>query len=228
MQAIRKEELFKAPGVAETLDWAAALVELDAVALDPALVSDTLGVLLKYQDDIQKMQGSQGEGAPRRRPRRSAGGGMTGRERKPSPPQGGEGRAAPALLPRTSPISRARCVPPDCRSGPGAVLDALAAVEAARIGTRDDFYWTLHAVFVKRHEHSILFDQAFRIFWRRRATLEQLLGQMLPARRARRPRSRSPAPPASPTRSTRRGARRGSRGRRSSSPPASPCRTERC
>jgi MoxR-like ATPase len=57
-QAIRKEDLFKAPGVAETLDWASALVELDAVALDPALVSDTLGVLLKYQDDIQKMQGS--------------------------------------------------------------------------------------------------------------------------------------------------------------------------
>jgi MoxR-like ATPase len=58
VQAIRKEELFKAPGVAETLDWASALVELDAVALDPSLVSDTLGVLLKYQDDIQKMQGS--------------------------------------------------------------------------------------------------------------------------------------------------------------------------
>jgi MoxR-like ATPase len=58
VQAIRKEDVFKAPGVAETLDWAAALVELDAVALDPALVSDTLGVLLKYQDDIQKMQGS--------------------------------------------------------------------------------------------------------------------------------------------------------------------------
>jgi MoxR-like ATPase len=58
VQAIRKEELFKAPGVAETLDWAAALVELDAVALEPALVSDTLGVLLKYQDDIQKVQGT--------------------------------------------------------------------------------------------------------------------------------------------------------------------------
>jgi uncharacterized protein with von Willebrand factor type A (vWA) domain len=60
------------------------------------------------------------------------------------------------------------------------VLEALAAVEAARIGTRQDFYWTLHAVFVKRHEHALLFDQAFRIFWRRRATLEQLLGQMSP------------------------------------------------
>jgi MoxR-like ATPase len=58
VQAIRKEELFKAPGVAETLDWASALVELDAVALDPGIVSDTLGALLKYQDDIQAMQGS--------------------------------------------------------------------------------------------------------------------------------------------------------------------------
>ena len=47
------------PGVAETLDWATALVELDAVALDPKEVTDTLGVLLKYQDDIQKMQGSE-------------------------------------------------------------------------------------------------------------------------------------------------------------------------
>ncbi|MFL5214239.1 MAG: AAA family ATPase, partial [Microvirga sp.] len=63
VQAIRKEDLFKSPGVAETLDWASALVELDAVALDPALVSDTLGVLLKYQDDIQKMQGSKAKAA---------------------------------------------------------------------------------------------------------------------------------------------------------------------
>jgi MoxR-like ATPase len=58
VQAIRKQDLFKAPGVAETLDWASALTELDAVALDPAVVSDTLGVLLKYQDDIGKIQGA--------------------------------------------------------------------------------------------------------------------------------------------------------------------------
>ena len=58
VQRLRKEDLFKTPGVAETLDWASALTELDAVALDPALISDTLGVLLKYQDDIAKMQGS--------------------------------------------------------------------------------------------------------------------------------------------------------------------------
>ncbi len=64
--------------------------------------------------------------------------------------------------------------------GPGAVLDAITAVEAIRIGTRDEFYWTLHAIFVKRHEHSILFDQAFMIFWRRRALIEKLIAQMSP------------------------------------------------
>src|SRR6187399_2028356 len=58
VQALRKEDLFKSPGVAETLDWATALAELDAVALDPATVSDTLGVLLKYQDDIARIEGS--------------------------------------------------------------------------------------------------------------------------------------------------------------------------
>src|SRR3981081_519987 len=58
VQALRKEDLFKAPGVAETLDWASALAELDVVALDPATVSDTLGVLLKYQDDIARLEGN--------------------------------------------------------------------------------------------------------------------------------------------------------------------------
>jgi MoxR-like ATPase len=58
VQALRKEDLFKSPGVAETLDWATALAELDVVALDPATVSDTLGVLLKYQDDIARIEGT--------------------------------------------------------------------------------------------------------------------------------------------------------------------------
>jgi hypothetical protein len=58
VQGLRKQDLFKAPGVAETLDWAGALCELDVTALDPATVSDTLGVLLKYQDDIARLEGS--------------------------------------------------------------------------------------------------------------------------------------------------------------------------
>src|SRR2546423_12514521 len=58
VQTLRKQDLFKAPGVAETLDWASALAELDVVALDPATVSDTPGVLLKYQDDIARLEGT--------------------------------------------------------------------------------------------------------------------------------------------------------------------------
>src|SRR5215831_20821858 len=64
--------------------------------------------------------------------------------------------------------------------GTGAVLDALEALSVANVGTRADFYWTLHAVFVKRHEHAILFDQAFRIFFRKRGYIEKLIASMLP------------------------------------------------
>jgi uncharacterized protein with von Willebrand factor type A (vWA) domain len=64
--------------------------------------------------------------------------------------------------------------------GPGAVLDALNALKAAGVGTREDFYWTLHAVFVKRHEHSLLFDQAFRLFFRKRGFIEQLMAMLMP------------------------------------------------
>jgi uncharacterized protein with von Willebrand factor type A (vWA) domain len=80
--------------------------------------------------------------------------------------------------------------------GPGAVLDALAAVTAAGVGTRDDFYWTLHAMFVKRREHSVLFDQAFRIFFRRRGYLDRLLAVMSPQ-------APGPAPQAKPEASQR-------------------------
>ena len=59
VQALRGGDLFKAPGVAETLDWVTALTELDALSLDPQTVNDTLGVLLKYQDDISRMQGTE-------------------------------------------------------------------------------------------------------------------------------------------------------------------------
>jgi uncharacterized protein with von Willebrand factor type A (vWA) domain len=64
--------------------------------------------------------------------------------------------------------------------GPGAVLDALQALQVAHVGKRDDFYWTLHAVFVNRHEHTVLFDQAFRIFFRRRGLLDKMIAAMLP------------------------------------------------
>jgi MoxR-like ATPase len=62
VQKLRKtQDLFKLPGVAETIDWAHALSQLDVLALTPEAINDTLGVLLKYQDDIAKIQGSEAE-----------------------------------------------------------------------------------------------------------------------------------------------------------------------
>lgn len=57
IQELRQVDLYKVPGVAETLDWTAALVALDQTALDPTVVDDTLGVILKYQDDVEKVRG---------------------------------------------------------------------------------------------------------------------------------------------------------------------------
>src|SRR5512145_1800777 len=59
VQRLRGMDLFKAPGVAETIDWSRALVELDRIALDAQIIDDTLGALLKYQDDIARVQGSE-------------------------------------------------------------------------------------------------------------------------------------------------------------------------
>ena len=59
VQQLREMDLFKQPGVAETIDWAHALTQLDCMSLDPEMVNDTLGTLLKYQDDIAKIEGSE-------------------------------------------------------------------------------------------------------------------------------------------------------------------------
>jgi MoxR-like ATPase len=59
VQKLRTEDLFKRPGVAETIDWAKCLLALDVIELSPEVIADTLGAILKYQDDIQKLQGSE-------------------------------------------------------------------------------------------------------------------------------------------------------------------------
>ncbi|MBI3453170.1 MAG: VWA domain-containing protein [Rhodospirillales bacterium] len=64
--------------------------------------------------------------------------------------------------------------------GPGRVLDAVRAVEAAGIADRGDFYWTLHAVFVNRRDQREIFDQAFRLFWRDPQLLERMMSLLLP------------------------------------------------
>jgi uncharacterized protein with von Willebrand factor type A (vWA) domain len=67
------------------------------------------------------------------------------------------------------------------RLGPGAALDAVDAVEAAGAARREDFYWTLHATLIKRHEDDPVFQEAFRLFWRRRDANEAIMAAMLPA-----------------------------------------------
>ena len=59
VQRLRTEDIFKRPGVAETIDWAKCLLALDVIALSPQVISDTLGAILKYQDDIARLQGSE-------------------------------------------------------------------------------------------------------------------------------------------------------------------------
>lgn len=64
--------------------------------------------------------------------------------------------------------------------GPAAVVDAIRAVETAGIGSKEDFYWTLHAVLVKRRDHHVIFDEAFELFWKSRGLLDKLLEILSP------------------------------------------------
>ena len=64
--------------------------------------------------------------------------------------------------------------------GPGKIIDAMRAVETAGISSRDDFYWTLHSVFVNRRDQREIFDQAFHVFWRNPQILERMMSLMLP------------------------------------------------
>jgi len=66
------------------------------------------------------------------------------------------------------------------RVGPASVVDAIEAVLVSGIGTRDDFYWTLHAVLVTRHEDHAIFDEAFRLFWKSRELIEKMLAMFSP------------------------------------------------
>ncbi len=66
------------------------------------------------------------------------------------------------------------------RVGPASVKDAIEAVLVAGIGSRDDFYWTLHAVLVSRHEDHPIFDEAFRLFWKSHELIEKMLAMFSP------------------------------------------------
>ena len=98
---------------------------------------------------------------------------MEGAQTPPLPPDGGR------LLENIMHFARALRAA-GLPIGPGKVLAAVEAVRAVGLDDRDDFYWTLHAVFVNRRDQQELFDQAFHIFWRNPKLLERMLGMMLP------------------------------------------------
>ena len=100
-------------------------------------------------------------GDPRRGPRRLEPGGMS------------DGRLADNILLFARALRRA-----GLPVGPAAVLDAIRAAELAGLGAREDFYWALHAVFVKRHDQHAVFDEAFRLFWRTRAQFDRMFDGM--------------------------------------------------
>ncbi len=88
--------------------------------------------------------------------------------------------------------------------GPGATLDGMQAIEAAGFTSRGDFRAALHAVFVKKREHTVLFDQVFDTFWKRRGLLDKMIALMSPsATTEAQQKSRLPAPAASRMRSIR-------------------------
>ncbi len=89
---------------------------------------------------------------------------------------GGDGKIAANIM-HFARVLRAAGLP----VGPGKVLDALRAVETVGLGNRDDFYWTLHAVFVNRRDQREIFDQAFHIFWRNPQLLERMTALVLPS-----------------------------------------------
>ncbi|MEN3791528.1 VWA domain-containing protein [Fulvimarina sp. MAC3] len=76
--------------------------------------------------------------------------------------------------------------------GPSATLDAIEAVKASGFGSRDDFYWTLHATLVTRHEDTAVFDEAFRLFWRSRELIEKMIAMFSPKAPPRQSEKRKP------------------------------------
>ena len=78
--------------------------------------------------------------------------------------------------------------------GPAAIIDAIRAVEAAGLGSRDDFYWTLHSVFVTKREQRAVFHEAFELFWRERGLLDKMLQMLSPVAPPRAPERDKPRP----------------------------------
>ena len=143
VQELRTADLYKAAGISETLDWVAALVALDRTELDPATIDQTLGLLLKNQEDIQAVRG----------------------ERVSELLNRAQGRKMSALLPNLVHFGRLlRALGLDVHAG--RMLDVAGALAHVDIGRRSDVYFTLRTLLIHRQQDLATFDEAFRVFWR--------------------------------------------------------------
>ena len=179
-QRVRALDLFKAPGIAETLDWAEALTLLDRVALDPQAIADTAGVLLKYQDDI----GALGPEVVAKllAEARAAGQRVTERPHAGTMPPAGIVAAAPSGRVAENIVHFVRVL--RAAGLPVGTAHTLAAQEAAvavGIAEREDFRAALAAVLVSRYEHLPVFEQAFDLFWQDPRLLQRVLASFAPA-----------------------------------------------
>ena len=181
MQRLRKLDLKKTPSISETLDWARALLALNASNLDEELVSDTLNVILKYEGDIKKAQselgrlivrkaeeeGAKAEEAPaeatpsRHRPRRRACS-TRGLVRANHVPRAG---SRPLACSRRSSSSRTCSGRAGCGSRSPSRSTPSPRSTSSRIDDREIFQDALRATMVKRNEDIPTFDQLFELYW---------------------------------------------------------------
>ena len=155
VQELRTAELYKVPGVAETLDWTAALVGLDQKELDPSVIDDTLGIMLKYREDVEAVRGEQTRALLNQATNRGA---TTWRQ---------------AWLRRRGDTSSITCCCSggffaawDWTSTSGGMLDAVAVIDDIGLAKKGDFRATLRTLLVHRKDDLALFDEAFDVFWR--------------------------------------------------------------
>ena len=153
VQELRAEDLYKVPGVSETIDWVTALVALDTDTLDAAAIDETLGVVLKAKEDLETVRGPRAAELLDRAISRRA----LGREARLGMSQLLDNLLAFGRVLRRAGID----------VHPGRVLDVVEALGHVNLAARDEVYHACRALLVHRHEQIAIFDRVFAAFWRR-------------------------------------------------------------
>ena len=183
MQRLRKLDLKKTPSISETLDWARALLALNAKQLDEGLVRDTLNVILKYEGDIKKAQGELGKLLVKRAEEPGRAG--AGRARRRRPPRRASSTSARARRPVQRKIVEFTNLlrKSGIRVSMAESIDAFVALDELSLDDREVFRDALRTTMVKRSEDIASFDQLFDLYWSAfydnlRGAFDQAVGSM--------------------------------------------------